>query len=99
MVFTFVLTTVVLNVAMTKKQEGNSFFGLAIGFTVFLGAVSVGSISGGAFNPAVGTGLPALVAHPADIGVYWLGDMSGGILAALVFRFITAADEDAPALW
>jgi glycerol uptake facilitator-like aquaporin len=30
--------------------------GLAIGFTVLGGAISVGPISGGAFNPAVGFG-------------------------------------------
>ena len=35
-------------------QAGNSYFGLAIGFTVVSGAVSVGGVSGGAFNPAVG---------------------------------------------
>jgi glycerol uptake facilitator-like aquaporin len=37
-------------------QERNSFFGLAIGFTVLAAVTAVGGISGGAFNPAVGTG-------------------------------------------
>lgn len=44
-------------VATTKAQEKNSYFGLAIGFTVCAGAFSVGPISGAVFNPAVGTGL------------------------------------------
>jgi aquaporin Z len=44
---------VVLNAATSKDHPGNWFYGLAIGFTVFTGAVSVGGISGGAFNPAV----------------------------------------------
>ena len=42
-----------LHVATSAVQEGNSYYGLAIGFTVLAGAVSVGGVSGGAFNPAV----------------------------------------------
>ena len=54
--FTFALAYVVLNVATSKANAGNSFYGLAIGFTVLTGAFAVGSISGGAFNPAVAWG-------------------------------------------
>jgi aquaporin Z len=54
--FTFALAYVVLNVATSKDHPGNSFYGLAIGFTVFTGATAVGRISGGAFNPAVALG-------------------------------------------
>ena len=53
---TFALVLVILNVATAKATEGNSYYGLAIGFTVTVGAFAVGPISGGAFNPAVGTG-------------------------------------------
>lgn len=53
-VLTFALCHTVLHVATTDKQAKNSYYGLAIGFTVLSGAVSVGGISGGAFNPAVG---------------------------------------------
>src|SRR5438477_3172880 len=53
MIFTFALASVVLNVAMSKKSAGNSYFGLAIGFTVLAGAFAAGPLSGGAFNPAV----------------------------------------------
>ena len=52
-VFTFALCHTVLHVATSPVQAGNSYYGLAIGFTVFAGAVAVGSVSGGAFNPAV----------------------------------------------
>ena len=55
--FTFALCYVVLNVATAKGTEGNSFYGLAIGFTVMAGAFAVGSVSLGVFNPAVGAGL------------------------------------------
>jgi aquaporin Z len=42
--FTFALVYVVLNVATAKGTSGNSFYGLAIGFTVLVGAFSVGNI-------------------------------------------------------
>ena len=49
---TFALCYVVLNVATAKATAGNSYFGLAIGFTVVVMAFALGGISGGAFNPA-----------------------------------------------
>ena len=90
--FTFALVLVVLNVATTKAQKGNSFFGLAIGLTVAAGAVSAGNISGGAFNPVVGTVLPIVTGEYDDIWIYWVGPLTGGALAALGFRLL--ADED-----
>src|SRR6266446_1617671 len=48
---TFALVYTVLNVATAPATAGNSFYGLAIGFTVFAQAVAVGKVSGGAFNP------------------------------------------------
>src|SRR4030095_2292105 len=51
--FTFALVYVVLNTATAKGTSGNSFYGLAIGFTVLTGAFAVGGVSGGAFHPAV----------------------------------------------
>lgn len=56
MLWSFILVNVVLNVATTRDSTGNSFYGLAIGGTVFVGAVMGGRISGACFNPAVGAG-------------------------------------------
>lgn len=42
LLITFALCDVVLNVATSKDQPGNGFFGLAIGFTVVAGAFAVG---------------------------------------------------------
>src|SRR5262245_47420707 len=58
--YTTALVLVVMNVATAPATAGNSFYGLAIGFTVGAGAFAVGPISGGAFNPAVGIG-PAII--------------------------------------
>src|SRR5437763_3459109 len=49
--YTFALVYVVINTATAKGTANNSFYGLAIGFTVLAGAFSVGSISAAAFNP------------------------------------------------
>lgn len=95
--YTFMLVSVVLNVATTKAQADNSFYGLAIGITVTAGAISVGAISGGAFNPVVGTVLPLSQVFqsvdPPNIWVYWLGPLLGGLLAGLVFRFTADPSE------
>jgi aquaporin Z len=89
--FTFALALVVLNVATSTKTEGNSYYGLAIGFTILVAAFAGGPISGGAFNPAVGTGLivtDVLLAKGVanDLWIYWAGPMVGGLVAAVVYR-------------
>ncbi len=89
--FTFALVLVVLNTATADETEGNSYFGLAIGFTVMAGAFAVGGISGAAFNPAVGVGaivVDAVVGNGsfADIWLYLIGPFAGGALAAVVFK-------------
>ena len=58
LLFTFALCCIVLEVA-TRTQPDQSFFGLAIGFTVVAGAFAAGAISGGAFHPAVTLGAGA----------------------------------------
>ena len=96
--WTFVLVYVVLNVATSKANVNNSFYGLAIGSTVFVGAVAVGGISGGGFNPAVALGLS--ITGIFDIGAYWLyllAPLVGGAVAALVFRALNS-DDRLPAL-
>jgi aquaporin Z len=87
--FTFALAYIVLNVATAKGTEGNSFYGLAIGFTVVVGAISVGWISGGAFNPAIALGASVLGAFKwANIWIYLLADFLGGAVAAGAFLYI-----------
>ena len=92
--FTFALVFVILNVATSKRTAGNSYFGLAIGFTVLAGAFAVGDISGGAFNPAVAIGAMTMGLLPWTVlGPYVVAEIAAGILAALVFRALDAAGE------
>ena len=91
---TFALAYVVLNVATTKANTGNSFFGLAIGFTVTTMAYALGAFSGGAFNPAVAVGISSMkMAAWPDIWIYLVGCFGGAILAALVFKLNNKEDK------
>jgi len=87
LVFTAALVLVVLNVAATKETAGNSYYGLAIGFTVAAGAFAVGPISGAAFNPAVAFGATAgaaLFQHGgwSDLWIYLAGPLLGAAVGA-----------------
>jgi aquaporin Z len=88
--FTFALVYVVLNTATAKGTAGNSFYGLAIGFTVVVGAFAVGPVSGGAFNPAVGLGATILwlggSSSITNFIIYLIGDFAGGAAAAILFN-------------
>jgi aquaporin Z len=92
--FTFALVYVVLNVATAKATAGNSFYGLAIGMTVMVGAFSVGGVSGGAFNPAVAIGLSTMgLVAPSSIWIHIVADLAGGAVAALAFKWINPDDK------
>jgi len=96
--FTFALVYVVLNSATAKGTAGNSFYGLAIGFTVMVGAFAVGPVSGGAFNPAVGLGVTVMgLADVSHLVVYLLACFLGGAVAALVFNALDMGGDRLPA--
>ena len=91
--FTFALAYVVLNSATSKDTANNSFYGLAIGMTVMVGAFSVGAISGGAFNPAVALGVVVMkLVNLADIWIHIVADLAGGLVAGLTFKFLNPTD-------
>lgn len=95
--YTFALCLVVLNSATAKATEGNSFYGLAIGFTIVVAAFAGGPVSGGAFNPAVGIGPVVIDAIMGDgswgnLWLYLVGPLLGGVAAAVVYK-IQNGDE------
>jgi len=93
-IFTFALVYVVLNVATAKGTSGNSFYGLAIGSTVMVGAFAVGPISGGAFNPAVATGClyMGLLSYSHYLA-YIASELCAGAIAAYVFKVVNPDDK------
>jgi len=88
--YTFMLCFVVLNVATATKNNGNQFYGLAIGFVIIAGGYAAGNISGGAFNPAVALGIDV---SSAGMGFGWgfayTGyELLGAALASALFRVV-----------
>ena len=91
--FTFALVYVVLNTATAKDTAGNSFYGLAIGFTVLVGAFSVGNISGAAFNPAVAVGISVMgLSSWPNVWIYLIADFIGGAVAAGAFKALNRSN-------
>ncbi len=96
--FTFMLMLVILNVATAKRSEGNSYYGVAIGFTIAGAAFAGGGISGGAFNPAVGLApavMDALTGGESikQVWIYIVGPCLGAVLATGVFRLQSPEDH------
>lgn len=90
---TFALAFVVLNVATAKANSNNSFYGLAIGFTVVAAAFALGGYSGGAFNPAVAIGITTMGLNAvANVWIHLVADLAGGAVAALLFRILSPED-------
>ena len=91
---TFALAYVVLNVATAKSTSGNSFYGLAIGFTVLSMAFCFAEFSGAAFNPsvAVGASIMKLFAWK-NIWIYIIACFAGGTVAAIIFRMNNPEDK------
>ena len=91
---TFALAYVVLNVATAKGTSGNSFYGLAIGFTVLAMAYALGEVSGGAFNPAVAVCAAMLkMMSWSSFWVYPVGCFGGAAVAAGIFKLCNPDDK------
>ena len=85
--YTFALVFVILNVATSEATEGNGYYGAAIAFVVLAGALTVGGISGGSFNPAVtGALFVSGVVDVADLWMHLVPQFIAGILAVQAFK-------------
>lgn len=91
-ILTFALAHTVLHVATSTAQANNHYYGLAIGWTVLSGAISVGGISGGCFNPAVAM-LDIIAGEPKHIWIHVGGPFVGGALAGLLFLVSHGRDD------
>jgi len=87
--YTFALVLVVLNSATSDKTKGNSFYGLAIGFTLVVATFAGGPVSGGAFNPAVAVGGSIMnIFAWGNIWIYLVAQLAAGAVAAFAFRYL-----------
>ncbi|MEC9200450.1 MAG: aquaporin [Candidatus Thermoplasmatota archaeon] len=85
--YTFALVYVILNVATAEATEGNSYYGAAIAFVVLAGALTVGEISGGSFNPAVtGALYVSGVLELSDLWIHLVPQFLAGFVAVQAFK-------------
>ena len=88
---TFFLVLVGLGIALYTKLSGVGAVGVGLGFGLALVAATIafGHISGGHFNPAVTIGSAIAGRTPwIDVPLYWLAQIIGGALGAVVL-FLT----------
>jgi len=87
-VLTFFLVFVFFATAVDERGAFSKIGGFAIGLTITMDALMGGPLTGAAMNPARAFG-PALAAHHwANHGVYWVGPLAGGVVAAVLYDFI-----------
>jgi aquaporin Z len=97
LVFTFVLSFVVLSVA-TVKSALSEYFGFAIGMCVTVGGCAIGKVSGGSLNPAVSIGIST--SHILGGGSFWpcliymIVELIAGGVAAGVFMLTQPSEFD-----
>lgn len=91
-VLTFFLVSIIFSTAVNGKA-GN-FAGLAIGFTLVACILMGGPLTRASLNPARTLG-PAIVSgNYADIWLYFVGPLAGGILAALFYIGVLRDKEE-----
>lgn len=96
-VLTFIFVLVILGV--TAKAEYANIAGLVIGISLAAIVITGLPFTGTSVNPARSFG-PALLAGGEALSQVWLfivAPLVGGVLAALVHRFVLAPSDEAPA--
>lgn len=87
-ILTFFLVFVFFATSVDAKGVLNKLAGLAIGLTVTIGILFAGPLTGPSLNPVRAFG-PALATHHwQNDGVYWVGPLLGGVIAAVLYDWI-----------
>ncbi len=98
-IFTFSLVLTVFMTMVDRKQGENPFYGVAVGLNILAGALSVGALSGGAFNPVIGvvpqlyrlfTGESIML---QSVALYTIAPLFGGLVAALVYGVLASKEK------
>lgn len=84
-VTTFFLVLVVFATAVDERGTFRSIAGFGIGLTITLGILVAGPFTGAALNPARALGPELVSRHWLNWGIYWVGPLSGGFIAGLLY--------------
>src|SRR5262249_29683299 len=82
---TFFLVLVVFATSVDEKGSSRAIAGFVVGLTLALGIMVAGPFTGAALNPARAFGPALASSHWASWGVFWVGPLAGGFLAALLY--------------
>jgi len=89
LILTFFLVNTVLNAAVSGK--GGAAAGLAIGLTLTFCILMGGPLTGASLNPARTLGPAVATGNFADIWLYFVGPIAGGVLAGLLYKTVFEA--------
>lgn len=87
-ILTFFLVWVIFATAADERGTCKSIAGLAVGFTITLGILFAGPLTGAAMNPARAFGPQLVGGHWADAWIWYLGPLLGAAAAALLYEFL-----------
>jgi len=90
-ILTFFLANAVLNTAVSGKA-GNAA-PVAIGLTLTLAILMGGPLTGGSLNPARTLGPAVAGGNFANIWVYFVGQILGGVIAALLYTNLLKSND------
>lgn len=89
-ILTFFLVNAVLNTAVSGKA--GSLAGVAIGMTLISVILMGGPLTGASLNPARTLGPAIATGNFADIWLYFVGPVLGGVVAALLYNTVLKAE-------
>ena len=90
-ILTFVFVIAILGV--TSKQKNNAVSGIVIGLTLTLVHILGISFTGTSVNPARSFGPALMLGQLDNIWVFIVAPVVGGILAALVYKFLSSEEK------
>ena len=86
LILTFFLVNTILNAAISGK--GGPPAGLAIGLTLTFCILMGGPLTGASLNPARTLGPAVATGNFADIWLYFVGPIAGGVIAGLLYKTV-----------
>ena len=93
LIITFVLMITIFSCVDSRRNDLGGSFPLQIGLAVTIGALFGGKFTGGSMNPARSFGPAVATGIWTDHWIYWLGPISGSVLAGIVYKILTIKSD------